>query len=87
MIDANEKANTNVDGLIKKLEALGIDGPVEFCLADNSTASVDLAKLKKFQLAIIDNGQELYTRKWAFRDAIEQAEDEAALDAIAISFA
>ncbi|MBD5641872.1 MAG: DUF4376 domain-containing protein [Desulfovibrio sp.] len=86
VIDANDTANTNVDGLIKKLQALGSEGPVEFCLADNSTANVDLATLKKFQLAIIDNGQRLYAQKWALRTQIEAAQDEASLAAIQIGF-
>lgn len=85
-INANERAYANVDGLIKELAATNSEGPKSFCLADNSFAEVDRAALEAFQLAIIYKGHALYDRKWQLRSAINAAQDEAGLAAIAIEF-
>lgn len=85
-INADETANRNIQGLIILLENDGTDREVEFCLADNSVANVNLQMLKTFRIVIIVKGQQLYARKWELRSAIEAASDDAALDAIVIVF-
>ena len=87
VINADETANRNVGGLIVKLEAEESSGPVDFCLADNSFASVSLEQLRAFRLAIIEKGQGLYAQKWTLREQINAAQDCAALLQISISFA
>ena len=83
--DANETANRNVQGLITTMEATGA-ASVQFCDAENQFHDVTLDELKAIQLQIIELGQALYAKKWELRTAIEAAQDEDALAAIAISF-
>lgn len=86
VIDANERANRDVDGLIKRLTALGEDS-ADFCAADNSSHTVTLEQLKAMQLEIIQYGQAIYAAKWKMRYAIESAITLEALSAVNISFA
>lgn len=85
-INANETANRNISGLITLLENDGTDREVEFCLADNSFATVNLQMLKTFQIVLIVKGQQLYTHKWELRSLIEAAQNEAELNAITVNF-
>lgn len=84
--DADETANRNVAGLITTLEAAPKAETVQFCDHANQFHEVTLADLKAIQLLIIEHGQQLYGLKWQYRNAIESAQSEADLDAIAISF-
>lgn len=86
-IDANERANRDINGLITVLEASGDDnGTVLFCAADNTFHEVTLATLKSMLLEIIQYGQALYAKKWEIREAIEKAKTVKAVDAIETSF-
>ena len=83
--DANDVANTNVEGLIKSLTALGESSTI-FCDHDNEEHLVTVDDLRVLQLEIIRNGQNLYRQKWAIRDAIKAASRRETLDAIKINF-
>lgn len=83
--DANDTANTNVDGLIKSMTALNLTSTY-FCDYNNVTHLVTIDDLKTLQLEIIQNGQALYAQKWAIRDAINAAKKKEVVDAIEIKF-
>lgn len=83
--DANTTANTNIEGLIKSMTALGQE-TVIFCDYDNIYRKVTLEELHTLQLEVIQNGQSLYAQKWAFRNAINEAKVKEELDAVQISF-
>lgn len=83
--DANTTANTNIEGLIKSMSALGQE-TVIFCDYDNAYREVTLEGLQTLQLEVIQNGQSLYAQKWAFRNAINAAKDKDALDAVQVEF-
>lgn len=84
-IDANERANRDIDGLIKALEN-NPEETVMFCAADNSFHEVTLDNLKTMQLEVIDYGQQLYQTKWELRTRIMAAETKEEIDAIEIKF-
>jgi hypothetical protein len=83
--DANTTANTNIEGLIKSMSALGQE-TVIFCDYDNVYREVTLEGLQTLQLEVIQNGQSLYAQKWVFRNAINVAKDKDALDAVQVEF-
>lgn len=83
--DANTTANTNIDGLIKSMTAMGSETTL-FCDYDNVFRTVTLDNLKTLQLEVIQNGQSLYAQKWAMREAINAATDSKGLDAVKIEF-
>mgnify|MGYP003308707030 CR=1 FL=1 len=83
--DANTTANTNIEGLIKSMSALGQE-TVIFCDYDNVYREVTLEGLQTLQLEVIQNGQSLYAQKWAFRNAINAAKDKDALVAVQVEF-
>lgn len=85
MVDANERANRDVNGLVTAMEAQGVE-TAEFCLADNSFRTLTLDQLKAVRLAIIAHAQRLYAHKWSIRLQIEGAGTFDQLNAIAISF-
>lgn len=72
-IDANERANRDIDGLIKSLESTP-DKTVLFCGANNSFHEVNLDQLKTMRLEVIEYGQQLYTKKWTYREQINNAQ-------------
>lgn len=84
-IDANERANRDIDGLIKSLSP-GTKQTVMFCAADNSFHEVTLDELKTMQLEVIAYGQQLYQMKWELRERIESAETKEEIDNIIIKF-
>ena len=86
VIDATERSNRDIEGLITSMEATSTPQTV-FCAADNSFHSVTLEQLRAMRLEVIAHGQALYARKWALRQAIEAAETVAGLQGIVISFA
>lgn len=71
-IDANDTANTNVEGLIKVMKSQGIESQY-FCDYKNEYHLVTLPDLEVMQIEIIINAQSLYARKWGFRDKIYAA--------------
>lgn len=85
-IDATERANRDITGLITGMEATGTDS-VTFCAADNTFHEVALSQLKTMLLEIIQHGQALYAKKWELRSAIANAVTVADLEAVDISFA
>ncbi len=85
LVDANERANRDVNGLITAMEAQGVE-TAEFCLADNTFRTLTLAQLKAVRLAIIAHAQLLYAHKWSRRLQIEGARTFDELEAVDISF-
>lgn len=85
VIDANETANRNIQGLITTLEATNTES-TQFCDHENVFHSVTLADLKTMQLEVIQNGQALYQQKWAYREAINTITDIEELDKYEIEF-
>lgn len=83
--DANDTANTDVEGLIKRMTALG-ETETTFCDFGNIERNVTLEGLHTLQLEIIMNGQYLYKQKWDIRDAIKATKTEDELEAIEIKF-
>lgn len=83
--DANETANTNVEGLIKSMTAKN-EATTLFCDYDNAYHPVTLENLQTLQLEIIQNGQALYAQKWAMRNAINAATKAEEIEAINIVF-
>lgn len=86
VINAGEKANRDIDGLVKLMEAVPDMETVDFCCYDNSFKSVTLADLKTMQIEVILSGNELYAQKWAFREAINAVTSKKELEAITIEF-
>lgn len=84
-VDANERANRDVAGLIILLEATG-QTETQFCDYGNVMRTVTLAQLRTLQLEIIVYGQMLYARKWELRDSISAAQTPEAVAAIEINF-
>lgn len=84
-VDANERANRDVAGLITLLEATG-QTETQFCDYGNVMRTVTLAQLRTLQLEIIVYGQMLYARKWELRDSISAAQTPEAVAAIEINF-
>lgn len=85
IIDATERSNRDIDGLITSMEASSTP-ETTFCAADNSFHTVTLEQLKAMRLEVIAHGQTLYTRKWALRTAIESAQSVEAVQAVDINF-
>lgn len=83
--DANTTANTNIEGLIKSMSALGQESVI-FCDYDNVYREVTLEGLQTLQLEVIQNGQSLYAQKWTFRNAINAAQTKEELDAVQVEF-
>lgn len=84
-IDANDRANTDIDGLIKILTATN-ESTAAFCDANNMSHEVTLEQLKAMQLEIIRYAEALYARKWQLRSAIEAAMSVDAVNTIVIDF-
>lgn len=84
VIDATERANRDINGLITALKAKG-EKKAMFCDADNNFHEVTAAQLETMLLEIIQHGQQLYENKWRIRTAIEQAATIAELEAVQIS--
>ncbi len=84
-IDATDRANRDLEGLIISMEAGGI-ASTTFCDAANCFHEVSLDQLKIMRLEVIAHGQQLYARKWQLRMAIENAQAIDDLEAIAIDF-
>ena len=85
VIDATERSNRDIEGLITSMEATGTP-EAAFCAADNSFHTVTLEQLRAMRLEVIAYGQALYARKWELRTAIEAAETVEAVKAVDISF-
>lgn len=86
VINAGEKANRDIDGLVKLMEAMPDMETVNFCCYDNTFRAVTLADLKTMQVEVILSGNALYSQKWAYREAINAAKSKEELEAIIIKF-
>lgn len=84
-IDANERANRDVSGLISQMEMTNLD-KTQFCDANNDFQEVTLDNLKTIKLELIQYAQSLYATKWQLRAAIEAAKTVDELNAIDIKF-
>ena len=85
VIDATERSNRDIEGLITSMEATGTP-EASFCAADNSFHTVTLEQLRAMRLEVIAHGQALYARKWELRTAIESAQSVDAVRAVDITF-
>jgi len=85
VLDANERANRDVSGLIVSMEENGLESTT-FCCADNTFRELTLDQLKAVRLAIIAHAQALYERKWTLRTQIQQAQTFGELERTVISF-
>lgn len=84
-VDATERANRDVSGLITVLQATG-QRETAFCDYGNVMRQVTLDQLKTLQLEIIVYAQMLYARKWDLRAAIVAAENPHDVAAVEINF-
>ncbi len=66
-INANERANRDIAGLIIMMTATGQEQTL-FCDYNNIMQPVSLENLRTLQMEVIGYGQELYAKKWALRD-------------------
>lgn len=85
-IDATERANRDIAGLITVMSQPGAPETTYFCDHHNQMRPVTLANLHTMQLEIITYGQNLYAQKWQIRTAIEAAETVDAVQAVVIAF-
>lgn len=84
-VDANQRANRDVSGLISQFEMSSVT-TTQFCDANNDFHEVTLDNLKVLQLELIQYAQSLYATKWQLRAAIEAAKTADELNAIDIKF-
>lgn len=84
-VDANERANRDVAGLISQMEMTSVT-TTQFCDASNAFHKVTLDNLKVLQLELIQYAQSLYATKWQLRASIEAAKSIDELNAIDIKF-
>lgn len=81
VINANETASTNIDGLIKLLTASG-QSTVAFMAFDNTAHEVTLDQLKTMQIEVLSRGPALYQKKWAIRSKLEACTTSDCINAI-----
>ena len=86
--DSDARSMMDVSGIVTALEAQPEETrtTVAFMDSTNTPHMLTLEQVQTLQLEIIQNGQAAYQRKWELRTAIENAEDDEALTAIAIKF-
>lgn len=84
-VDANERANRDVAGLVTLLEAGG-EAATAFCDYGNVMREVTLEQLKTLQLELIAYGRMLYARKWELREAVNAARTPEDVAAVEITF-
>ena len=74
--DADSTANENITGLLLTIG----DSTIQFCDYYNEFHTLNKSQLTTLQNEIIQNAQNLYTQKWQYRTAIENATDNSSLD-------
>lgn len=82
VIDANEKANRDIEGLLKVMKKDGTDTEL-FRDYNNEFHSVTLEQLETMQIEVIRNGQYIYKQKWQFcteLEALKKVEDVIAMN-------
>ena len=85
VVDSNERAKSDVDGLIDMCETMGV-ATVTFRDANNEFHSLTLEDLKTIKLEIIQNGSYAYEQKWALDAKVDTAQTKEDLDSISIMF-
>ena len=83
-VDATERANRDIAGLITVMSQDGAPASTYFCDYGNIMRVVTLDNLRTMQLEVITHGRQLYARKWALRTAIEAAQSMEDLQTIVI---
>lgn len=84
-IDATERSNRDIAGLITAMESGNISS-VDFCDAHNQFHKVSLAQLKTMQMEVIQFAQNLYAKKWVLRSEINAAIRPIDVSKVVISF-
>ena len=82
-IDANPTSERDITGVLVVMDD---ESTTKFCDYYNEFHEVTKAQMQTIQREIILNGQHLYTQKWTYRDAINQASTIAEIEAITIEF-
>lgn len=85
MADAGNRANRDITGLIKRMEAEGLS-TTEFRDYSNVFQIISLEEAKILELEIIKNGFYIYSQKWQYENSIITANSQEELDSINISF-
>lgn len=83
--DSNERANTDVSGLLVAYEN-NQEALITFRDANNNFHELTYAQVKTLQKEIIENGNYAYEQKWLFDSQVENATTKEDLDAIKIEF-
>lgn len=73
-INANETANRDIDGLIKRMKVKSIESEL-FRDYNNNFHNLTLEQLETLQLEIIENAQSLYKQKWNFMNYVETVDN------------
>lgn len=84
-IDSNERANTDIGGLLVVYEDKQ-DTQITFRDADNRFHELTLEQLRILQKEIIENGSYAYAQKWAYDAQVESATCEEEVKAIVVKF-
>lgn len=82
-IDANPTSDRDITGVLVVMDD---ESTTQFCDYYNVFHEVTKAQMQVIQREIILNGQYLYTQKWTYRDAINQASTIAEIEAITIEY-
>ncbi len=85
LVNANNVAKKNIDGLITAMEATNAE-TITFMCFDNTPAQLTLQQLRTIQLELIQQGSALYTRKWQYRSQIEAAQTMDEVNSIEFDF-
>ena len=83
--DSNERANTDVSGLLIAYEK-DQDDLITFRDADNEFHALTYSQVKTLQKEIIENGNFAYEQKWALDDQVEKATTNRELEDIVVTF-
>lgn len=83
--DSNERANTDVSGLLVAYEDNQED-LITFRDADNEFHALTYAQVKTLQKEIIENGNHAYAQKWMLDAQVESATTKEELDAVVVKF-
>lgn len=84
-IDSNERANTDVSGLLVDRED-NQEALITFRDANNAFHALTYTQVKILQKEIIANGNFAYEQKWLFDSQVEGATTKEDLDAIKVVF-
>lgn len=83
--DANERANTDVSGLLVAYED-NQEALITFRDADNEFHVLTYAQVKTLRKEIIENGNFAYAQKWELEKMVAEASDKEELSLIRVEF-